>query len=140
MARRNRISAWTKAFERSFVAVTRAALRANKAPAGEGDWIAGIAVGATGARRYRLYRPPGMKFGESLPLIVMLHGCGQDAKSFAQTTRMNRIAAREHFMVLYPEQDRLANAQGCWNWYDRRSGKADAEAATLMAAVDQVQM
>ena len=68
MARRNRISAWTKAFERSFVAVTRAALRANKAPAGEGDWIAGIAVGATGARRYRLYRPPEVKFGERLPL------------------------------------------------------------------------
>ena len=39
--------------------------------------------------------------------------------------------------MLYPEQDRLANAQGCWNWYERRSGKADAEAATLMAAVDQ---
>jgi poly(hydroxyalkanoate) depolymerase family esterase len=138
MARRNRISAWTKAFERSFVAVTRAALRANKAPPGEGDWIAGIAVGATGARRYRLYRPPDMKFGERLPLIVMLHGCGQDAKSFAQSTRMNRIAARERFMVLYPEQDRMANAQGCWNWFDTRSGRAYGEAELIMRAIDQV--
>ena len=50
---------------------------------------------------------------------------------------MNLLAARERFLVLYPEQDRLAHPQGCWNWYDRRSGKADAEAATLMAAVDQ---
>lgn len=109
-----------------------------KPPRGEGDWIAGIAMGATGARRYRLYRPPGMKFGERLPLMVMLHGCGQDAKSFAQSTRMNRIAARERFMVLYPEQDRLANAQGCWNWFDTRSGRAYAEAELIMRAIDQV--
>ena len=38
----------------------------------------------------------------------MLHGCGQDAKGFAASTRMNRVAARERFMVLYLEQDRLA--------------------------------
>src|SRR4029453_11015400 len=72
--------------------------------------------------------------------MVMLHGCGQTGRDFAVSTRMNRLAARERFLVLYPEQDRLANAQGCWNWYDRRSGKADAEAATLIAAIDQVQM
>ena len=130
VARRNRTSAWAKAFERSFVAITRDTLRASaraaapllnagaekgKPPAGDGDWIAGIAMDVAGARRYRLYRPPDVRFGERLPLMVMLHGCGQDAKSFAQSTRMNRVAARERFCVLYPEQDRLANAQGCWN-------------------------
>ena len=41
---------------------------------------------------------------------------------------MNRIAARERFLVLYPEQDRLANAQGCWNWFDTRTGRAQREA------------
>ena len=40
---------------------------------------------------------------------------------------MNRLAVRHRFLVLYPEQERLANAHGCWNWFDRRSGKADAE-------------
>ena len=67
----------------------------------------------------------------------MLHGCGQTGRDFALSTRMNLLAARQRFFVLYPEQDRFANPQGCWNWHDRRSGKADAEAATLMAAVDQ---
>ena len=51
---------------------------------------------------------------------------------------MNRIAARERFLVLYPEQDRLANAQGCWNWFDTRSGRAYGEAQLIMAAVEQV--
>ena len=107
-------------------------------PAGEGDWIAGISIGAAGARRYRLYRPPGIGPGEKLPLLVMLHGCGQDAKSFAQSTRMNRLAARERFLVLYPEQDRLANAQGCWNWFETRAGHAAGEVQLVLGAIDQV--
>ena len=153
MARGIRPTAWAKAFERSLAAMTRNTLRANsrlvraglkanaqmrKPPPGEGDWLAGVAMGAAGARHYRLYRPPGVIFGERLPLLVMLHGCGQDARSFALATRMNRIAARERFLVLYPEQDRIANAQGCWNWFDTRSGRAYREAELIMHAIDQV--
>ena len=106
-------------------------------PPGEGAWLAGVALGAAGARRFRLYRPTGLKFGERLPLMVMLHGCGQDANSFATSTRMNRIALRERFLVLYPEQDRLANPQGCWNWFDTDSGRAYSEAALIIKAIDQ---
>ncbi|MBO9512879.1 MAG: PHB depolymerase family esterase [Variovorax sp.] len=154
MARRS-LSPLTRAYQRNLKALTKATLGSSKRiadqvqraaakqlkpPPGRGDWLPGVALGPAGARRYHLYRPPDLHlgFGEKLPLMVMLHGCGQTGRDFAISTRMNRLAARERFLVLYPEQDRLANAQGCWNWYDRRSGKADAEAATLMAAVDQV--
>lgn len=151
--RRPRTSGWTRIIERNVNTLARHAVRAgtraaqralapaanrHKPPPGAGDWIAGMAMGPAGMRRYRLYRPPGVRLGERLPLIVMLHGCGQDAKSFALSTRMNRIAARERFLVLYPEQDRLANAQGCWNWFDTRSGRAHGEAAMIMQAIDQV--
>jgi len=105
-----------------------------------GEWLAGIAPGPAGARRFHLYSPPGLALGkgETLPLLVMLHGCGQTGRDLAASSRMNRLAARKRFLVLYPEQERVANAHGCWNWFDRRSGKAQAEAATLLAAVDQV--
>ncbi|WP_330834350.1 alpha/beta hydrolase family esterase [Piscinibacter sp.] len=153
MRRRNHASAWAKSFERGFAAITRQTLRVgtravgealrpaidkHKPPPGSGSWIHGVALGAAGARRFRLYRPPHVRIGERLPLMVMLHGCGQDAKSFAMSTRMNRIAARERFLVLYPEQDRVANAQGCWNWFDTASGRAYGEAALIMKAIDQV--
>ncbi len=102
-----------------------------------GDWVAGVAIAVAGARRWRLYRPKPITSGERLPLLVMLHGCGQDASSFALSTRINRIASRERFLVLYPEQDRLANAQGCWNWFDTRNGRAQGEVALVLRAIDQ---
>ena len=104
----------------------------------EGDWIAGVAIGPGGARRFHLHVPPGLALrpGEKLPLMVMLHGCGQTGLDFAHSTRMGRLAARERFLVLYPEQERLANPQGCWNWYQPHHSQA--EAAILWAAVNQV--
>jgi len=153
MKKRLRTSAWAKSFERNFVAMTRlatasgsrvltntleTAMAKRTPPPGAGAWTPGIVMSATGARRFRLYRPPGITFGERLPLMVMLHGCRQDANSFAASTRMNRIAMRKRFLVLYPEQDRLANAQGCWNWFDTASGRAQKETALIMRAIDQV--
>ncbi len=114
-------------------------LRQKRAPpAGAGNWLMGSVLTAAGLRRYWLFRPDGVRFGERLPLMVMLHGCHQDAKSFADSTRMNAVAARERFLVMYPEQPRLANAQGCWNWFDTQSGRAYAEAAWILRAIEQV--
>jgi poly(hydroxyalkanoate) depolymerase family esterase len=122
--------------------VQRATAKRLKPPPGKGDWLSGMALGPGGARGYHLFRPADLNLqpGEKLPLMVMLHGCGQTGRDLAASTRMNALAVRQRFLVLYPEQDRLAHPQGCWNWYERRSGKADAEAATLMAAVDQACM
>jgi len=106
--------------------------------AGGGDWSTASAAGPGGSRHYWLYRPPLLLPGERLPLLVMLHGCTQDAQGFAASTRMNRLAATHRFAVLYPQQDRLANHHGCWNWFDTRSGRAQTEAGLILAAVDQV--
>jgi poly(hydroxyalkanoate) depolymerase family esterase len=132
---------WASLLNRQAALVRRAAqpLRQRyEAPAGEGSWLMGSVVTPAGPRRYWLFRPAGVRFGEKLPLLVMLHGCHQDPKGFAESTRMNALAARERFLVLYPEQPRLANAQGCWNWFDVRSGRAQAEVAWILRAIDQV--
>ena len=161
MAKRSPAAAWTRLLTRQARAMSKIAQREGQraikravkqtmqhavkpalaraqVPRGPGDWVAGVAMGPGGARRYHLFKPPGATAAEGLPLVVMLHGCGQDGRRFAASTRMNAIAARARFLVLYPEQDLLANAQGCWNWFDTRSGRAQAEAALVLAAVDQV--
>ena len=119
--------------------VRKAVGRTAAAAAGLPDGcVAGIAMAPSGSRRYLLYEPPGVARTERLPLLVMLHGCNQDARSFAASTRMNRVAARERFLVLYPEQDRLSHPQGCWNWYGTRSGRSRGDASILQAAIAQV--
>lgn len=159
MARRIRKTVWSRSFQSVLKTMTRTAMRAGtkaikeslravplaskrmpakKVKAPSANWIKGVAIGAAGPRRFRLYKPPGVRRNERLPLLVMLHGCGQDAEALAASSRMNTLAARERFFVLYPEQDRLSNAQGCWNWYDTRTGRAQAEANSISAAIEQV--
>jgi poly(hydroxyalkanoate) depolymerase family esterase len=108
---------------------------AKSTSASQVNWISDVALGQAGARRYHLYKPSGVQRDERLPLIVMLHGCGQNAESFARCTKMNRLAASKHFFVLYPEQERIANPQNCWNWFDIRSGRAHREADSIEAAI-----
>src|SRR3954466_15007867 len=53
-------------------------------------------------RNYQLYVPAKYDGVRKLPLVVMLHGCGQNPETFAAGTGMNQIADREGFLVLYP--------------------------------------
>jgi poly(hydroxyalkanoate) depolymerase family esterase len=119
-------------------AARSAATRAAAGHSGMAEGAVGAVLGAGGARRYALYRPPAINRSERLPLLVMLHACTQDAAGFARCTAMNRLALRERCLVLYPEQDRLSNAQGCWNWFDTRHGRAAGEAASILRVIDQV--
>jgi poly(hydroxyalkanoate) depolymerase family esterase len=132
---RQAVSEGKKALKRSTLPVTTARRAASGASTG-GIWGTGVATGPAGMRRYRLFIPTGLSKANVYPLIIMLHGCGQSATDFAASTRMNRLAVLYGFMVLYPEQDRLANAQACWNWFDTRNGRAKLEAASIVAALD----
>ena len=68
---------------------------------------------------YRLFIPSQTDGQSPMPLIVLLHGCTQDAQDFARGTSMNDLAERHGCMVLYPEQTSKANSQRCWNWFER---------------------
>lgn len=101
-------------------------------------WSVGAALSPTGLRHYRLYRPANLSKTALHPLLVMLHGCDQSAVDFSASSRMHLLAKRLGFMVLYPEQDRHANPLGCWNWFQKRNGRAQLEAASILAAIDHV--
>lgn len=88
---------------------------------------------AAGTRRYKLFVPAGLDGRVPAMLVVMLHGCTQTADDFARGTRMNAIAERDRFLVLYPEQDRTANPQACWNWFDPQHQVRDSGEPSLIA-------
>lgn len=98
-----------------------------------GRFESGTFSGPSGSRSYRLYVP------EELPqrpaLVVMLHGCTQDAADFAAGTRMDEHARVRGFLALYPEQTSEHHPQKCWQWYDEAHQRADAGEPALLAAM-----
>ena len=87
--------------------------------------------GPAGSLDYRLYVPADHE-GQELALVIMLHGCTQNPEDFALGTRMNALAEEFGLIVAYPHQTRLANPNGCWNWFDRRhQNRGSGEPAKL---------
>ncbi|GAB3777671.1 PHB depolymerase family esterase [Ramlibacter monticola] len=85
---------------------------------------------------YRLYVPP-RSDDRLLPVIVMLHGCTQDAADFAAGTAMNELAAQRGCIVVYPEQLARSNSMRCWNWFDpshQHRGRGEPAMIAALAA------
>ena len=99
-------------------------------------FIDGSYSDSAGSRVYRLFIPSRYD-GQSLPLIVMLHGCTQSPDDFAAGTRMNFAAEAQPCFVVYPAQPRAANQAKCWNWFrtiDQQRGKGEP---SLIAGITQ---
>jgi len=129
-------SAITKAARRVLAGVVTPA----NAPSGRGSgrWEEGVwGLGPLAPRRYRIFIPTGVTARRRAPLLVLLHGCGQDSASFAASTRAAAVAREAACVVLLPDQPAQANAQRCWNWFRPRT-QGGAEAALLATMVDDV--
>lgn len=87
-------------------------------------------------RRYRLYVPAGDTTGPRA-MLMMIHGCRQNAASFAAATRMNRLADQYGFAVLYPDQSDAANLRRCWNWFESQTLQGKGEVAILLTMIDR---
>jgi poly(hydroxyalkanoate) depolymerase family esterase len=83
---------------------------------------------------YKLYVPPGDP-AVPRPLLLMLHGCTQNPDDFAAGTRMNEVAKRHGWLVLYPEQSTKLNPQGCWNWFKTTHQERGRGEPALLAAL-----
>ena len=102
-------------------------------------WVTGSAQAAGGSRDYKLWVPPGLAREKPVPLLMLLHGCTHGAEDMAEISGMNEVANRNQFLVVYPEQSRLANLLKCWNWFDPKHQSRDAgEPAILAEIVRQV--
>ena len=91
---------------------------------------------------YSLYIPSGPANMDSpdpalMPLLVLLHGCTQNAADFARGTAMNELAEINHCMVLYPEQIAKSNSAKCWNWYEPGHQQTGRGEPGLIAAMTQ---
>jgi poly(hydroxyalkanoate) depolymerase family esterase len=87
-----------------------------------------------GSRTYKLYVPSGRQ-GQTLPLVVMLHGCTQSPDDFAAGTRMNTLAEEHGCLIAYPAQAASANPSKCWNWFEAKDQARDRGEPALIAGI-----
>ena len=99
-----------------------------------GEFRAGSYTNQAGTRDYKLYIPSAYA-GQTLPLVVMLHGCTQGPDDFAVGTRWNAIAEEWPCLVLYPAQSSAANPTRCWNWFKADHQQRDAGEPSLIAGM-----
>jgi poly(hydroxyalkanoate) depolymerase family esterase len=107
------------------------------------QWTRGTFTHQGRAIDYMLFVParPAAQAATPLPLVVMLHGCTQDAADFAAGTRMNDRAREQGAIVLYPEQAQRAHGQKCWNWFKtQHQQRGRGEPAVLAALTQHVAM
>ena len=80
-----------------------------------------------GALRMWEYRPEHL--APSPALVVVLHGCTQNATEYDHGAGWSTLADRYGFVVLFPEQDRANNPNLCFNWFqpgDTARGRGEA--------------
>jgi len=88
-----------------------------------------------------LHVPAGLK--QRAPLIVLLHGCGQVAATFARETGWLTFADQFGVPLLLPEQAEENNRGRCFNWFrpmhtGRGSGEALSIRQMVAAAIEAV--
>ena len=87
----------------------------------------------------RLYVPDGLS--GPAPLVVVLHGCTQDAAVYDHGSGWSALADKHGFILLFPEQKRDNNPLLCFNWFsgaDTQRGMGEAASiANMVASVKQ---
>ncbi len=104
-----------------------------------GTVVTGEYDGPEGRRPWRLYVPAGHDAAKPTTMLVVLHGCTQDAADIARGTQFDAQADAGNFLVLYPEQTVAANPRRCWNWFDAaHQARGSGEPAILAALIARV--
>ena len=75
----------------------------------------------------------------SAPLVVVMHGCTQNARTFAKESGWIRIADKLHAALALPEQVQDNNQNRCFNWFLPGDIKRDqGEALSIKQMVDKM--
>lgn len=69
---------------------------------GPGDYERVLEAGGR-SRRYEVHAPPRAAGARPLPVVLNFHGGGGNAKAARRSTRMDPVADRHGFLVVYPE-------------------------------------
>jgi feruloyl esterase len=70
-------------------------------------------------------------------LVVVLHGCTQNANSIAVQSGWNDLAEKHGFFVMYPQQNLANNPNDCFNWFQKKDiDKDKGEVFSIKQMID----
>jgi len=98
------------------------------------------AFGANPGKLRMLVHEPSGGEAPGRPLIVLLHGCGQQAAGFAEASGWIGLSDRLGIPLVLPEQASSNNGGRCFQWFEpaqtaRGEGEAGSIAAMTQAAI-----
>lgn len=100
------------------------------------NWLAEINDFGNNPGNLKMFVHSGVSKPEiQMPLVVVLHGCGENAKSASELSGWNKLADLNGFIVVYPQQKFSNNADLCFNWFKRgdiEKGKGECESIYQM--------
>ncbi len=71
------------------------------------------------------------------PLVVVLHGCTQNAAAYDHGSGWSTLAERHGFALLFPEQQRSNNPNNCFNWFQPEdSARERGEALSIRQMIE----
>src|SRR5262249_38435435 len=83
------------------------------------------------------YVPSGLP--ASSPLVVVLHGCTQNARDFAAEAGWIELADRLRLALALPEQSQGNNPRSCFNWFViSHNRRGQGEALSIKQMVDKM--
>jgi poly(hydroxyalkanoate) depolymerase family esterase len=83
------------------------------------------------------YIPDGLP--ASAPLVVVMHGCTENARTFAAETGWIQLADKFGLALALPEQTQANNPQNCFRWFDSNQNRRDqGEALSIKQMVDNM--
>lgn len=88
-----------------------------------------------GALNMYVYKPASLP--ADAPVVVALHGCTQDAQTYADNSGLTTVADRNKFMVVFAETTQSNNGNKCFNWFqatDNQRGQGEAASIRQMVA------
>jgi len=76
---------------------------------------------------------------ERMPLVVVLHGCNENAALISKQSGWNKLADEYGFYVIYPQQRFLNNTSSCFNWFNVKDiSKNSGESGSIKQMIDFV--
>jgi len=74
------------------------------------------------------------------PMLVLMHGCQQSAKTFAKETGWQKLADQLGVLLVLPEQTSANNGMNCFTWFEKGDVTRDrGEVASIASMMDYME-